>query len=352
MSGPVRVGLLGYGFAGKTFHAPLIAATEGMVLHAVASRDAGKVHADFPALPVHATPEALLADDAIDVVVVATPNDTHAPLAIAALKAGRHVVIDKPFALDLAQAREVMAHAQAAGRMVQVFHNRRWDSDYLTVRAAIDSGVLGRVVHLESRIDRFRPEVRDRWREHAAPGGGIWFDLGPHLIDQALQLFGLPDGVATDLAQQRDGAQTDDWAHAVLLYGERRVLLHAGMLVAGGLARFTVHGTAGSAVKQSSDRQEAQLLSGMRPGAPGWGEDADPLVLYEGTSPARNIVATPGDQRSFYVALAAALRREGRPPVRPIEALAVMAVIEAGVISAREGRTVALPLTPAERAAW
>lgn len=352
MSGPIRVGLLGYGFAGKTFHAPLVAATEGLVLHGVASSDAAKVHADFPDVTVHPTPEALIADDTVDVVVVATPNDTHAPLAIAALEAGRHVVIDKPFALDLAQAREVMARAQTAERLLQVFHNRRWDSDFLTVRAAIDSGVLGRVVYLESRIDRFRPHVRDRWREHAAPGGGIWFDLGPHLIDQALQLFGLPDGVTVGLASQRDGAQTDDWAHAVLAYGGRRVVLHAGMLVAGGSARFTVHGTAGSAVKQAADGQEAQLLSGMRPGEPGWGEDADPLVLYEGTGPARNIAATPGDQRGFYAALVAALREEAPPPVRPLEALAVMAVIEAGVISAREGRTLALPLTAQERAAW
>ncbi|GAB7552451.1 oxidoreductase [Novosphingobium sp. 11B] len=349
---PIRVGLLGYGFAGKTFHAPLIAACDGLVLHAVASRDAGKVHADFPGVTVHAAPEALIADDTVDLVVVATPNDTHAPLARTALEAGRHVVVDKPFALDLQEARGLVALAETTGRHLQVFHNRRWDSDFLTVRRAIEDGAIGRVTHFESRIDRFRPQVRDRWRENAAPGAGVWFDLGPHMVDQALALFGLPDSVTASVAIQRDGAQVDDWAHAVLEYGQLRVVVHAGMLVAGGSARFTVHGTGGSAVKLKADGQEVQLLAGLRPGAPGWGEDADALVVYDGSGEPRSIPATPGDQRGFYTAVAAALAGDALPPVRPIEALAVMAVLEAGAASAREGRSMPLPLTPEERAAW
>ena len=349
---PVNVGLLGYGFAGKTIHAPLIAACKGLRIHAVASRDAGKVHADFPGVTVHPTPAALIADDAIDLVVIATPNDTHAPLAQAALEAGRHVVIDKPFALDLREARDLVALAEGRGRHLQVFHNRRWDSDFLTVRRAIESGQIGRVTHFESRIDRFRPHVRDRWREQAVPGAGIWFDLGPHMVDQALALFGLPDSVAASLALQRDGAQVDDWAHAILAYGQRRIIIHAGMLVAGGSARFTVHGTGGSAIKSRADGQEAQLLAGMRPGAPGWGADADDLILHDGSGEPRAIPATPGDQRGFYEAVAAALAGKAPPPVRPIEALAVMAVLEAGAASAREGRAMPLPLTPEERARW
>ncbi|MFT4057105.1 MAG: oxidoreductase [Novosphingobium sp.] len=348
---PIRVGLLGYGFAGKTFHAPLIDACDGLSLHAVTSRDAGKVHADYAGVNVHPTPEALLRDEAIDLVVVATPNDTHAPLARMALEAGRHVVVDKPFALDLAEARGLVALAKATGRHLQVFHNRRWDSDFLTIRHAIESGLLGRVTHFESRIDRFRPQVRDRWRERAAPGAGVWFDLGPHMVDQALALFGLPDRVTASLAIQRDGAQADDWAHAILDYGERRVVIHAGMLVAGGSARFTVHGTGGSAVKLKADGQEAQLIAGMRPGDPGWGEDEDALTLYAGGSE-RAVPATSGDQRGFYTAVAAALAGEAPPPVRPIEALAVMAVLEAGAASAREGRAMPLPLDPEERATW
>ncbi|PNU06755.1 oxidoreductase [Novosphingobium guangzhouense] len=349
---PFRVGLLGYGFAGKTFHAPLIAACESLSLHAVASRDAAKVHADFPDATVYRAPEDLIADDMIDLVVIATPNDTHAPLARAALEAGRDVVVDKPFALNLEEARGLIALAKARGRQLQVFHNRRWDSDFLTIRRAIESGLLRRVTHFESRIDRFRPQVRDRWREHAVPGAGIWFDLGPHMVDQALALFGLPDSVTASIATQRDGAQIDDWAHAVLNYGERRVIIHAGMLVAGGSARFTVHGTGGSAVKAKADGQEAQLLSGIRPGAPGWGEDADDLIFFSGSGEPRTIAATAGDQRGFYTAVASALAGEGPLPVRPIEALAVMAVLEAGAASARDGCTMQLPLTPDERALW
>jgi len=349
---PIRVGLLGYGFAGKTFHAPLIGACEGLSLHAVASRDAGKVHADYPGVSIHRTPEALIQDDAIDLVVIATPNDTHAPLARMALEAGRHVVVDKPFALDLAEARGLVVLARASGRHLQVFHNRRWDSDFLTVHHAIESGLLGRVTYFESRIDRFRPQVRDRWREHAVPGAGIWFDLGPHMVDQALVLFGLPDRITASLAIHRDGAQVDDWAHAILDYGERRVVIHAAMLVAGGSARFIVHGTGGSAVKLRADGQEAQLLAGMRPGTPGWGEDTDALAFYGGSGERRSIPAMPGDQRGFYTAVAAALAGDAPPPVRPIEALAVMAVLEAGAASAREGRSMPLPLTPEERAAW
>lgn len=349
---PVRVGLIGYGFAGRTFHAPLIGAVEGLSLDAVVSRHPDAVRADLPGVGVRPTAEALLADEAIDLVVIATPNETHAPLARAALRAGKHVVVDKPFALDLGEARALVDLAGRTERLLCVFHNRRWDSDFLSVRAAIADGVIGRVTHFESRIDRFRPQVRDRWRERDVPGGGIWFDLGPHLIDQALLLFGLPDRVVASLARQRDGALTDDWAHVVLLYGERRVILHAGMLVAGGSARFVVHGTGGSLVKQAADRQEAQLLAGMRPGDAGWGEDADPLVVYAGDGTARHLPAHAGDQRRIYAEIAAALGGAGVNPVRPVEALAVMAVLDAAVVSARDGIAAELSLTNAERGQW
>lgn len=348
---PIRVGLIGYGFAGKTFHAPLAGAIDGLALVAVASSDAKKVHADLPDVRVYPRPDALIADESIDLVIIATPNDTHAPLSRAALEAGKHVVVDKPFALDLAEARGLIETAERVGRHLWVFHNRRWDSDFLTVKAAIEVGTVGRVADFESRIDRFRPAVRDRWREHAVPGAGIWYDLGPHMIDQVLLLFGLPDTVTASIAKQRESARTDDWAHVILGYGERRVIIQAAMLVAGGSARFTVHGTGGSIVKQRADQQEPQLLAGMRPGAPGWGEDEDALLRYDEVGET-SIPATPGDQRQFYRLVADALRGRGRGPVRPIEALAVMAVIEAGVISARDGVAMPLPLTAEERAAW
>jgi predicted dehydrogenase len=346
---PVRLGLIGFGYAGRVFHAPLIAATEGVALVAVASSRPDDVRAAIGNVPVEETPERLIARDDVELVVVASPNDSHAPLALAALASGKHVVVEKPFALSLDEARDVSIAAERAGRLLAVFHNRRWDSDFLSIRAAIARGDLGDVVHFESHFDRFRPQVRDRWRERAGGGGGIWYDLGPHLIDQALQLFGLPEQVEASLANVRPGALADDWAHAVLHYPDKRVILHASMLVAGGSARFTVHGTAGSLVKHRGDPQEAQLLAGMLPGTPGWGEDDDPLVFHDGKN-SRELPLVAGDQRTFYREMAGAIRGGGANPVPPFQSLAVMAVIEAGLRASAERRGTALSLTEAERA--
>ena len=347
------VALIGYGYAGRTFHAPLIAATPGLELAVVASRDPGKVHADLPEVEVVADPQRAIADARIDLVVIAAPNDTHAPLARAALGAGRHVVVDKPFTTTLAEARALAALAARQRRLLSVFHNRRWDSDFLAVRQAIAAGTIGEVVHFESHFDRFRPQVRARWREQAVPGGGLWFDLGPHLVDQALQLFGLPDRIAANFAVQREGGQSDDWAHVQLDYGARRAILHGAMLVAGGSARFTVHGTRGSLVKPKLDQQEAQLLRGLRPGDAGWGEDDDALLVYDGgEAPPRRVPAPAGDQACYYAELRDALDGRGDNPVTPLQAVAVIAVLETAVEAARSGRTLELPLTVEERAAW
>ncbi len=347
------VALVGYGYAGRSFHAPMIGATPGLRLAVVVSGDAGKVHADLPDVSVVAGPLAAIGDPHVDIVVIATPNDTHAPLARAALNAGKHVVVDKPFALTLAEAREVAAMAEALGRVLSVFHNRRWDADFLGVRQAIDDGVIGDVVHVESHFDRFRPQVRDRWRERDVPGGGIWFDLGPHLIDQTLQLLGLPDRVSGQLAIQRAGGAACDWAHVVLEFGTRRAVLHAGMLVAGGVQRFTVHGTRGSLVKHGLDPQEAQLLAGMRPGDAGWGVDDAPMFVFDGSDGAPRARTLPaGDQARFYAGLRDAVRGTGVNPVPPAQAIAVMAVLEAALASSASGTTLPLALTDAERAAW
>ncbi len=346
---PFRVGLVGYGFAAKTFHAPLLTAEFGLTLSTVASGDAAKVMADLPRARVDGDPFAVATSDDIDLVVIASPNDSHAPLARAALRAGKHVVVDKPFTLDMAEARELIALADEHQRLLSVFHNRRWDSDFLSVKAAIEDGLVGTVAHFESHIDRFRPDVRPRWRESGGPGSGVWCDLGPHLVDQALQLFGLPVSVHASLARQRKGARADDWAHVLLDYGSRRVVLHASMLVAGGSPRFIVHGDKGSLVKRLADPQERQLLAGMTPGAPGWGEDADGLLIYDDTGVASSRPSLSGDQRCYYTAIAAALAGRGANPVPPLEALAVMSVIEAAVESARCGRAIAPDLSGEER---
>ncbi|WP_408588882.1 oxidoreductase [Novosphingobium sp.] len=347
----IRAALIGFGYAGKTFHAPLINATHGLELAVVASSDAAKVHAVLAGVVVEPDPLAAIARADIDLVVIATPNPSHAPLARAAIAAGKAVVVDKPMALDLAEARELVALAKAANVPLWVFHNRRWDSDFLTVRQAIDDGLLGTVAHFESHFDRFRPHVRDRWRENAGPGSGVWQDLGPHLVDQALHVFGLPDRVTASFARQRPGSAATDWAHVVLEYPQLRCILHAGMLVAGGSPRFVVHGTAGSLIKTLPDRQEAQLLEGLTPRDEAWGLDADPAVLHtpQGT---HAIAATRGDQSLFYHTLVQSLAHVGIGPIRPIEALATTAVVEAAELSANNGKSVIPALTGAERESY
>ena len=350
---PVRVALLGYGFAGRTFHAPLIRAVPGLDLRVVASSQAEAVRTALPDATVVASAGDAATHPDVDLVVIATPNAAHAPLAEAALRAGKHVVVDKPFTVTLAEARALCALAEAQGRVLSVFHNRRWDSDFLALQAVLADGTLGRMTHVESRFDRFRPEVRPRWREQALPGAGVWFDLGPHLADQALQLFGLPDTVSALLGRHRDGAQVDDWCQVTLVYPRRHVVLQASMLVAGGLPRFAVHGTRGSWLKYGLDTQEERLRAGETPGAPGWGEDASPGQLLLGDAGAAVPGPAPaGDYRRYYAALRDALEGQGPVPVTSAQALAVMAVLEAAARSAESGCAQPLDLTPEERAAF
>ena len=322
-----------------------------MTLAAVASSQGEAVRGAVPDARLFADPAAMIAGGACDLIVVASPNDSHARWATAALEAGRHVVVEKPFALSLDEARAVAATAERTGRLLAVFQNRRWDSDFLTVRAAIADGLIGRLVHFESHIDRFRPQVRDRWREGAGPGAGIWYDLAPHLLDQALVLFGLPQAIEADLATLRDGGKADDWAHALLHYPRHRVIVHASMLVAGGSPRFILHGDGGSAVKPLPDRQEAQLLAGVTPGSPDWGSDPDPLLVWNGEGEQRPVAAQSGDQRGFYRAVADAVAGTGANPVPPVQAIALMALIEAGLRSSAERRAIAPDLSATERTA-
>ena len=351
---PIRVALIGYGYASKTFHAPLVAGVPGLTLQVVCTgRDPAPVWADWPEVAVVGTVDEVLARSDVDLVVVPTPNDTHHAIARAALLHGKHVVVDKPFTVTLDEGRELEELARERGRLLSVFHNRRWDADFLTLQQVMHSGQLGRIVHFESHFDRYRPEVRARWREQAGAGTGLWYDLGPHLLDQALMLFGTPAAVSLDLARQRDGAQADDWFQARLRYGQRnealRVILHASALVASPGPRFAVHGTAGSYVKHGLDTQEDALKAGARPrhGMQGLSDlfGIDPRVGTLTTAPSGTPVPQPwptlrGDYLAYYAAVRDALQGQGPNPVPAHEALRVMTLIEAGLQSAREGREV------------
>ncbi|HEI8714861.1 TPA: oxidoreductase [Klebsiella oxytoca] len=345
MSDAIRVGLIGYGYASKTFHAPLISGTPGMTLAAVASSDENKVHADWPAMPVVSGPERILNDPNIDMVVIPTPNDTHFPLAKAALEAGKHVVVDKPFTVTLSQARELEALAKSGGRLLSVFHNRRWDSDFLTVKALINEGLLGEVGYFESHFDRYRPQVRNRWREQGGPGSGIWYDLAPHLLDQVVNLFGLPVSMQVDLAQLRPGSQSTDYFHAVLAWPQRRVVLHGTLVAAAETARFIIHGSRGSYVKYGLDPQEERLKSGERLPQEDWGYDMRDGVLTraEGEDITEESWLTlPGNYPAYYAAIRDALNGSGTNPVPASQAIQIMELIELGLESARHRTTLCL----------
>jgi scyllo-inositol 2-dehydrogenase (NADP+) len=283
---------------------------------------------------------------------VAAPNAVHHRLAAAALRAGRHVVVDKPFTLSVAEADELIALAEAADRRLSVFHNRRWDGDFLTVRRCLEAGLLGEVSSFVSRYDRFRPVPKGGWKEEAVPGSGVLWDLGPHLIDQALQLFGMPETVWADVAVQRPRVEAVDYVHLVLGYGRLRVLLHAAMEVREPGPRFEVHGDRGSFVTWGMDTQEAALKAGDRPGDPGWGSeppDRHGTLTTEvaGLELHARVTGVPGDYGAFYAAMAAAVAGDGPVPVAPSEARATIAVIEHALRSSREGRVVEVAPAPA-----
>jgi len=349
---PIRVSLIGYGYVGKTFHAPLILAIDGLALTVVGSSRPEAVHADLPNVRVCSFEEAAVADD-VDLVVIASPNTSHYPLAAAALAAGKHVVVDKPFTTTLADARALVALAAKHNRLLSVFHNRRWDSEVLATKAILESGKLGNVSHYECHMDRFRPVVRQRWRENPGAGAGLWFDLGPHLIDQCLFLFGLPEAVTSHLAILREGGQTDDWAHTVLTYPGLRVILNSTLLAAGRGPRTTVHGTLATWMKYGADTQEPQLQTGMSPTNPLFGIDPDPGILIDGATGDRTEIPAPRSlQQGYYAAIRDAILTGETPQLSGREAIAVMAILETTFESARQGRTLPIPLTEEERAAW
>ena len=336
----IGVGLIGYGLGGRVFHAPYVRVTPGMTHRAVVSRDPAKVHADLPGMRVVPDVAALLAEPDIGLVIVSSPDELHAEHALAAIRAGKHVLIDKPFATTLADARAIAAEGEAKGVTVTAFQNRRWDADFRTLKQLIAEQTLGEIVELESRFDRWRPVPAAVWKD--ARPGGVWLDLGPHLVDQALQLFGRPIGITADIATLRKGAPAPDYFQAVLRYPDRRVTLHASKLAAANTLRFKAHGTDGSWVKHGIDPQEAATVAGRTPGEGNWGVDPVDGMLTRADGSAAPVPNAAGDYRLFWQALAAAVRGEGENPVPASDAIAVMEVLDAGLRSVDERREIAL----------
>jgi predicted dehydrogenase len=333
-----RVGLLGYGIAGRVFHAPLISSTDGMDLVAIVTANPER---QAQARAAHPDAKIVTADELfeldLDLIVVGTPNKTHVEYAKRAIDKGVAVVVDKPFAPTSAEAEELVAAAAANGVPLTVFQNRRWDSDFLTVRKII--GQLGEVRRFESRYERWVPEIWDNWRELGAPeeAGGLLYDLGAHLVDQALQLFGPVKSVYAELDLRRPGAQVDDDVFVAMRHANGvRSHLWASAHAADLGPRFRVLGSEGAFVINGLDEQEDALAAGRRPTDPDWGHEdrTGSLGLLDDTT---EVTAEPGAYQTFYAELAA-----GRTPVDPASAVQALQVIEAAFTSARENRVVEL----------
>jgi predicted dehydrogenase len=348
----INVGLIGYGFAGQVFHAPLLRTTPGLAIAAVASRNPDKVRADLGDVAVHADPAALIKDPAVRLVVLASPNPTHFPLAQAALDAGKHVVVDKPFTDDAAQAGQLMRLAEDKGLLLSVYHNRRWDSTTRTALRLLAGGTLGSIRHAAMHFDRFRPQPQARWKEELEAGGGIWMDLGPHLLDEAVLYFGTPLAIEADLPTLRPGSRCEDQFQARLRYADGlRVDLGASMVAAVARPRVALHGLAGSWVKQSLDPQEADLIAGRRPSgdAAAWGIDTETgtlAVLRDGQLATSPMPTENGAYPSYYAGIRDALLGKAPNPVPARQALTVMRLLDAGRISAAERREVLLADVP------
>ena len=343
-SSELRVGLFGYGSGGQRFHAPLIAATPGLDLSVIVTGNperAAHATATYPDTAIVPDPDALFARiDELDLVVVSTPNRTHAPLALRAIEAGTPVVVDKPFAPTVADARQVVDAARAAGVGLTVFQNGRWDSGFLTVRKLISSGRLGTVFRFESRYDRWRPRPKDNWREFGDPAeaGGLLYDLGAHIIDQALQLFGPVAQVYAEVDRRRPGVRVDDDTFVALHHVNGvRSHLWTSVLAATRNPRWRVLGDRGTLTKYGLDVQETQAMSGMKPGEPGWGvePETDRATFGDGehTEPVPTEV---GDYPRFYAQVRDALRGEAPWPVEPAGAVEALRVIEAARRAAAE----------------
>ncbi len=338
----IKTALVGYGNAGKTFHSPLIDAASGLDLAVVVSTRPDAVHAQWPDVAVVADFETMLADPAIELVVIATPNQLHAPQAIAALQAGKNVVIDKPFAIDSAEARSIVDAAQASGKLCAAFQNRRWDSHVLTFKRFLDEGRLGDVAEVFLRYDRLRPVVPTRWRDQDIPGSGMLYDLGAHLVDQAVFFFGKPDWVMADVFAQRPEAVVNDYFNIVLAYGRTRVIVHSCMIDGVPGPVIEAQGTRGVFIKYGLDTQEASLMAGGRPKDDGFGVDPSqaaftPVSGLE-TGAVEKVTCGPGDYVAYYEAVAAAIRGEAATPVPLDQSLLVMRILDLAAQSAKEGR--------------
>jgi len=349
MKKSIKTGLASYGMSGKLFHAPFIDGHDGFELTAVAERSKDLVRQRYPHVRRVTSFDELIADAELELIVVNTPDTTHYDYCRAALLAGKHVVVEKPFVFASAEAAELKRLAEDRGLVLMVYQNRRWDSDYLTVRQLLDSGALGRVMEFVSAYERWRPATPGvSWKETAEGRRGTTYDLGSHIVDQIVQLFGMPSGVFALIDRLRDGAAIDDWFQIQLLYPRLHVTARAGFAMRDAGPRFAIHGTKGSFHKWGLDVQEDALKRGERPGTPGWGVEPQALwgtiraVADNGLTVSGKVESLPGNYFAFYDNVYAVLRQGAAPAIRLEDSVALIRLLEAAFESSESGRVVKL----------
>jgi scyllo-inositol 2-dehydrogenase (NADP+) len=343
---PIKTALCSFGMSGKVFHAPFIDAHPDFELYGVFERSKELARQKYPRIRTFRSLEEMLADEAVDLVIVNTPNATHYDFARKALAAGKHVVVEKPFTTEVSEGEELISLAAEKDRVLAVYQNRRWDSDFLTVRRIINDGLVGDVVEAELHFDRYKEELSPKLhKETPGPGAGILYDLGSHLIDQALQLFGMPAAVFADIAVMRPASKVDDYFELLLYYPRRRVRLKATYVAKEPVPAYIIHGSKGTFLKSRADVQELSLQGGQPPTAKHWGKEPDTEMGLLNTSigekeTREKIKSQPGDYMQFYDQLHRAITTGEAPPVTAIDGLNVVRVIHAAFTSSAERRVV------------
>jgi len=338
--------LTSFGMSGLVFHGPLLEAHPGFRLKSVLQRTRDTAKDKYPDIEIVRAIEDLIHDPEVELVVINATNDTHYPHASMALEAGKHVILEKPMTNTIDEGKALIALARKKRLVLSVFQNRRWDSDFLTIRKIVDEGLLGRIVEFNSNFDRYRNYIQpNTWKEDPGPGSGLLYNLGPHLIDQAIVLFGIPEAVSADIRSLRTNSKVDDFFEIYLHYDGVKVRLHSSYLVREPYPRFTIHGTLGSFVKYGLDVQEAALKVGEVPGSPGWGKEQEHLwgtlnTEVNGEHVVKKVQSETGNYMSFYDNIFGAIRNNVDLMVTPQEALLNIHVIELAFQSSKEGRTI------------
>lgn len=342
----IKVGLAAYGMSGEVFHAPFISIHPQFKLCAIVERSKQLSKEHYPNATIVRSFEELIQNPQIELVVVNTPDSTHYEYARQALLAGKHVVVEKPFTSTVEQGRQLIALAQSKGLMLSVYQNRRWDADFLTVQEVLSKGLLGRLVEFESTFARYRNFIKpNTWKETGEAGGGLVYNLGAHLIDQAIQLFGMPERVFANVATLRTDGKVDDYfvIHLIrpALAPQVKVTLKASLLMLAPEPRFVLHGTLGSFVKQGIDNQEAALLAGTSPTAPHWGEEREQQwgLLHtesQGKELCEKYASIPGNYGAFYQNIYEHLRLQKTLTTDAADVLKVIRIIEAAYQSSKE----------------